>query len=138
MNMNEFSQELYGTMHAKLNEVELAGKDSIVKESSCIEIVKSHTYGLKNFLCQYEFASRQEEIQFFKAIKPKFVSLLLRIPEQTLPSFRRKVYHLIRGKLYHYSGRNLTTYSARKFTSCRLFSDSCCKYFEKVCADIPA
>lgn len=77
MNMNEFAQELYGTMQAKLNDVELGGKDPIVKESSCIEIVKSHAYGLKNFLYQYEFSSRQDEIDFFKTIKPKFVSLLL-------------------------------------------------------------
>jgi hypothetical protein len=64
-------------MQTKLLEVEQSPKDSIVKESSYIEIVKSHTYGLKNFLYQYEFGSPKEEIHFYKNIKPKFVSLLL-------------------------------------------------------------
>jgi hypothetical protein len=77
MDMKEFAHELYVTMQEKLAEVELSGKDSIVKESNYIEIVKSHTYGLKNYLYQYEFSSPQEEIYFFKNIKPKFVSLLL-------------------------------------------------------------
>lgn len=77
MDMKEFAQELYVTMQGKLEEVEQSAKDSIVKESSYIDIVKSHTYGLKNYLYQYEFSSKQEEIQFFKSIKPKFVSLLL-------------------------------------------------------------
>src|SRR5690606_2342913 len=52
-------------------------KELIVKQSSCIEIIKSHTYGLKNYMYQYEFKSPQEEIEFFKNIKPRFVSLLL-------------------------------------------------------------
>lgn len=77
MDMKEFAEELYVTMQEKFAEVELSGKDSIVKESLYIEIVKSHTYGLKNYLYQYEFSSPQEEIYFFKNIKPKFVSLLL-------------------------------------------------------------
>ncbi|RAW01962.1 RteC domain-containing protein [Pseudochryseolinea flava] len=77
MDMKEFAEELYVTMQEKFAEVELSAKDSIVKESNYIEIVKSHTYGLKNYLYQYEFSSPQEEIYFFKNIKPKFVSLLL-------------------------------------------------------------
>lgn len=77
MNMKEFAGELYVTMQEKLEEVDQSAKDSIVKESSYIDIVKSHTYGLKNYLYQYEFSSREEEIHFFKKIKPKFVSLLL-------------------------------------------------------------
>src|SRR5688572_30990516 len=77
MDMKEFAHELYVTMQGKLEEVEQSPKDSIVKESNYIEIVKSHTYGLKNYLYQYEFSNPQEEIFFFKNIKPKFVSLLL-------------------------------------------------------------
>lgn len=77
MNITEFSEGLYETMKEKLTEVELSAKDEIAKESNYIEIVKSHTYGLKNFLYQYKFENEQEEITFFKYIKPKFVSLLL-------------------------------------------------------------
>lgn len=77
MDIKEFAQELYVTMQGKLEEVEQSSKDSIVKESNYIEIVKSHTYGLKNYLYQYEFSSPTEEIHFYKNVKPKFVSLLL-------------------------------------------------------------
>lgn len=77
MDIKEFANELFVTMKAKLDEVEASSKESIVKESNYIEIIKSHTYGLKNYLYQYEFKSQQEEIHFFKHIKPKFVSLLL-------------------------------------------------------------
>jgi hypothetical protein len=77
MNITEFSNELYDTMKEKISEVEMSGKDEISKQSSYIEIVKSHTYGLKNFLYQYTFETQEEEISFFKHIKPKFVSLLL-------------------------------------------------------------
>lgn len=77
MDMKEFAEELYVNMQSKLEEIEQSAKDPIVKESNYIEVIKSHTYGLKNYLYQYEFASPQEEIFFFKNIKPKFVSLLL-------------------------------------------------------------
>jgi hypothetical protein len=77
MNITEFSEELYETMKEKLAEIELSAKDEIAKESHYIEIIKSHTYGLKNFLYQYKFEKEEEEIAFFKHIKPKFVSLLL-------------------------------------------------------------
>jgi hypothetical protein len=77
MNIADFSEGLYETMTEKLNEIELSAKDEISKETSNIEIIKSHTYGLKNFLYQYTFESQDEEIEFFKTIKPKFVSLLL-------------------------------------------------------------
>ena len=77
MNITEFSEELYETMMEKLSEIEISAKDEISKESNCIEVIKSHTYGLKNFLYQYKFETQEEEISFFKHIKPKFVSLLL-------------------------------------------------------------
>jgi hypothetical protein len=77
MNIAEFSEGLYETMREKLIEIELSAKDEISKETSNIEIIKSHTYGLKNFIYQYKFESQAEEIEFFKTIKPKFVSLLL-------------------------------------------------------------
>lgn len=77
MNMNDFANELLDTMNKQLAEAEVSSRDAIVRASNSIEIIKSHTYGLKNFLYQYEFTSPQEEIQFFKHIKPKFVSLLL-------------------------------------------------------------
>jgi hypothetical protein len=77
MNIEEFAEELYGTMHGKLIEAETSDKDLIAKQSFYIDIIKSHTYGLKNYLYQYEFSSSGEEIRFYKHIKPKFVSLLL-------------------------------------------------------------
>jgi hypothetical protein len=77
MNMEEFAEELYATMQGKLIEVEASDRDMIAKQSHYIEIIKSHTYGLKNFVYQYEFSAPAEEIQFYKHIKPKFVSLLL-------------------------------------------------------------
>ena len=49
MSITEFSEGLYDTMREKLVEIELSAKDEISKETSNIEIIKSHTYGLKNF-----------------------------------------------------------------------------------------
>jgi hypothetical protein len=77
MNIEEFAEELYATMHGKLIDAELSDKDVMAKQSLYIEIIKSHTYGLKNYLYQYQFSSPAEEIRFYKLIKPKFVSLLL-------------------------------------------------------------
>jgi hypothetical protein len=77
MNIKEFADELYENMQEKLDEVQQTQKELIVKQSNYIEIIKSHTYGLKNYMYQYEFKSPQEEIDFFKNIKPRFVSLLL-------------------------------------------------------------
>lgn len=77
MDIKDFANELLVTMNSQLEEIESSSRDSITKESNYIEVIKSHTYGLKNFLYQYEFKSPQEEIHFFKHIKPKFVSLLL-------------------------------------------------------------
>lgn len=77
MNITQFSERLYETMKEKLTEIELSAKDDIAKESNYIEVIKSHTYGLKNFIYQYKFETPAEEILFFKHIKPRFVSLLL-------------------------------------------------------------
>jgi hypothetical protein len=77
MDVKQFANELYATMQEKLEEVQGLHKDLIVKQSNYLEIIKSHTYGLKNYLYQYKFKSPEEEIDFFKNIKPKFMSLLL-------------------------------------------------------------
>lgn len=77
MDIKGFADQLYNTMKEKLDEIESSSREAIAKESGCIEVIKSHTYGLKNFLYQYTFKSQQEEIEFFKHIKPRFVSLLL-------------------------------------------------------------
>lgn len=77
MDIKEFASELYTNMQEKLEEVGGLNKDLIARQSSFIEIIKSHTYGLKNYLYQYEFKDIHEEIDFFKNVKSKFVSELI-------------------------------------------------------------
>lgn len=77
MDIKSFGEELYQQMIRELGEVEKQSKDVLERESHAIEVIRTHTYALKNFIHDYSFGSQAEEIEFFKNIKPMFVSQLL-------------------------------------------------------------
>jgi hypothetical protein len=77
MRVDEFTSSLYDEMERKLTEINKSDNDflQITRDSSAsvLQIISR----LKLFLNDYKFTNHHEEINFFKSIKPKFISKLI-------------------------------------------------------------
>lgn len=89
--LKDFSNDLYMMMNKELKALDGQELTPMEKISRSIDVVKSHLLGLKNFVNQYEFKTKDEEIYFFKDVKVLFYSEYLFFEklfklELTLPS----------------------------------------------------
>jgi predicted RNA-binding protein with EMAP domain len=77
MCMNEFTSSLYKEMETNIEKVSLSKVDDLqsLKNSSFI-ILKAMSV-LKDYVANNEFMDKADEINFFKNIKPKFLSKLI-------------------------------------------------------------
>lgn len=103
-----FSDDLYQAMKEKLEEIALENSDLIIRTSKSLLTVKSFIKELKKFVLQYHFKTKEEEIIFFKEIKPVFTSqyyyhdrmLSLKIDEPVgsdgdlVPFYQRELNHI--------------------------------------------
>ena len=69
-----FSDQLLKTMKEQLDIIAEEHPEAIARTSKSLLIVKSCLNELKRFIHQYQFQGKQEEIKFFKEIKPVFTS----------------------------------------------------------------
>jgi len=77
MNLNEFTNSLYNQMENNLDEVNLDETDILQRLKNSSLTILSSISKLKNFTASYEFIDVNDEINFFKNIKPKFSSKLI-------------------------------------------------------------
>lgn len=77
MRISEFTIGLYEEM--EMNLAEINSKDSAYLQNSRLSsgIILNYISKLKAFVNNYRFLSKEEEINFFKHLKPKFYSLLI-------------------------------------------------------------
>ncbi len=68
------SDELHQSMKEQLEAIALENQDVTTKASKSLLIIKSGLSKLKTFVHQYQFNEKQEEIEFFKEIKPIYAS----------------------------------------------------------------
>ena len=61
-------------MKEQLEAIALENQDVITRASKSLLITKSYLNELKTFIHQYEFKETQEEVEFFKEIKPIYAS----------------------------------------------------------------
>lgn len=73
MNIIEFSESLEAKMKQELDTLN-TDQDEIIKIGKLITFIRSLLTDLKGFVTSYKFQSKSEEIQFFKEIKPVFLS----------------------------------------------------------------
>lgn len=77
MDITTFSDQLKTKMKDQLDAVNLEEADAVVKYSRSLATVRSILDELKGFVVEYEFTDLEEEVKFFKEIKPLFVSQYL-------------------------------------------------------------
>ena len=69
-----FSSQLHHRMKEQLEAFALENLDVIARASKSLLTIKSSLSELKTFVHQYHFKDKQEEIEFFKEIKPIYAS----------------------------------------------------------------
>lgn len=76
MELREFTDCLYEQLTKKIDELALQD-DPKERYEKIVSEVQLHLQQLRDFIREYTFTNSQEEIRFFKEIKPRFTSLLI-------------------------------------------------------------
>lgn len=69
--------KLYQELEEQLNQIETQQEELLNKTESAISLVQHYLNRLKEHIHKYKFISTQEEIMFFKEIKPRFFCRLI-------------------------------------------------------------
>lgn len=69
--------DLLNQLNEQLNFIDLEIDDTIIKCEKAIEIILKSLENLKKHVQKRQFKSQDEEIHFFKDLKPQFVSKLI-------------------------------------------------------------
>lgn len=75
--MNQFIPKLHKQLNSNLQAIDLEESNTISKAQKSIVCIKSTLSQLKTFILNYTFKNKEEEIQFFKGIKPDIFSKLI-------------------------------------------------------------
>lgn len=73
----EFVQKLYYELEEQLNFIHLETEDELKKAELSIQVALKVIDRLKTYIIKYKFHNQNEEIIFFKQLKPKFLSRLI-------------------------------------------------------------
>jgi hypothetical protein len=76
MELKEFSDSLRRRTNDEIEIIDLRRPDALSRTSQVIVIVDKCIYELKRFVVDYNFKGLEEEIEFFKVIKPEYAGLL--------------------------------------------------------------
>lgn len=74
LDIKTVSDQLYQNMKIELESIDEDNLEVIARASKSLPIIKSAVRKLKEFIYEYEFVSKEEEITFFKEVKPTFTS----------------------------------------------------------------
>lgn len=75
--MNQFIPKLNIELNSKLHAIDIEETDLILKAQKSIICIKDILSKLRAFIVNYKFKTEEEEIYFFKVIKPEIVSQLI-------------------------------------------------------------
>ena len=75
--MEKFTNLQLDEIEKQINKIERNEKNEITKSTQILTFLESKLEELKSFISQYDFKTEEEEILFFKEIKPKIVSKLI-------------------------------------------------------------
>jgi hypothetical protein len=76
MELKQFSHELKVRANAEIETMTTAQPDVLARTSQVIVALEKYVHELKRFVIKYKFKGIDEEIQFFRSIKPEFSGLL--------------------------------------------------------------
>jgi len=75
--MNHFIPKLNIELNSKLHAIDIEGTDLILKAQKSIICIRDILSKLRAYIVSYTFKNEEEEIYFFKVIKPEIVSQLI-------------------------------------------------------------
>lgn len=75
--MNQFIPKLNIELNSRLHAIDIEETDLILKAQKSIVCIKDVLSKLRAFIVNYKFKNEEEEIYFFKVIKPEIVSQLI-------------------------------------------------------------
>jgi len=75
--MEKFTNLHLDEIEKQIKQIERDEKNEIAKSTRILKFLESKLAELKKFIVKYDFKSEEEEILFFKEIKPKIVSKLI-------------------------------------------------------------
>lgn len=84
MKIQFFSDQLRESLEKKLSKL-TSDRNDLVKQGQAVNLIRDTIHDLKTFVASYTFRDSAEEVQFFKNLKPQFVSVYL---------FHRKLFAL--------------------------------------------
>jgi hypothetical protein len=76
-NIGEFSQTLFSQLEVQLESISLQTTDALNRYGLSLSVAEKHLAELKDFVCSYKFSGKEEEIDFFRNLKPRFESKVL-------------------------------------------------------------
>ena len=75
--MKTFYAKIIGDLEKELKKVDLTNQDAIIKAEKSITLIDAGLKELRKFVTNNPFHSKQDEIDFFKKMKPEIVSKLI-------------------------------------------------------------
>lgn len=135
--MKTFAEGLNNHMEIQLRKIEIEGTDYVKKYKKSADCLKDSLNKLRNFISIYNFKNQEEEIHFFKYVKPIFFSKYIyygklfnvesfypvgsiEIQEAYLRNELDKIYNFHRkhSEFYHYYRSGNTHLDDKYFTRC--------------------
>ncbi len=129
--MNSFCVSFYADFETEYQVLLHNNIDTILQANKIISFLEKKIKELHNWLKNYLFETQDEEIYFFKELKPKIVSKLIYYKtvlklESNAPAtkkLKRKFYEKALNKIYQYSKKNKEFYEYYRSRNC--FNDNC-------------
>lgn len=75
--MKEATDQMFKEMEQKLETISSQEIKALSRARKCLEVIHDYIIQLKLLILNYAFSDQEEEIVFFKHIKPRFVSQLI-------------------------------------------------------------
>nr|WP_067054233.1 RteC domain-containing protein [Mucilaginibacter sp. L294] len=79
--MDKITESLLAAMHLELQKTAVEIDDKLQQAEKSFNVVEQHIQKLKEFISTYSFGTSEEEIRFFKEIKPQFLKELIYFSE---------------------------------------------------------
>lgn len=130
--MEKFTNLQLDEIEKQINKIERVEKNEIAKSTQILMLLESKLEELKSFIVQYDFKTEEEEILFFKEIKPKIISKLIYYMSVYKIEINRPkgsystietYFHAELDRLNHYFERNIEIYH---------YYRTACTHFDKI------
>lgn len=127
--MKSFTEKNFKSIEKQIKKIESAEKNILIRTELILTLLETKLKELKNFIVNYEFKNKEEEILFFKNLKPQILSKLIYYMsvykiELNRPTGSRQTIEIYLvtelDRLKHYFDRNIELYHYYRTGCCHL------------------